>query len=368
MPDLLRSGCRVGSAILSRVVSREIVSHRPSKVAVRIDALTKTFPVRRTWVEMLRHPLRTTSNTAVDNVSCDIFSGELFGLLGPNGAGKTTLFKMLTASTTPDAGIATVLGYDAVTEAKEVRRVVSCVYASERNLNWRLSARENLRLWASLNRIYGVAARARIEEVLATVEIADTGEKIVAMFSSGMRQRLLIARALLSKPKLLLLDEPTRSLDPISARSFRQLLRQITGESDGCTVVLATHNSEEAMELCDRVAILDHGRLLALGSGAELSQRFGDQIYCLWTRNPDHPAILMLDAEGRARLIDVLPPERDGWYCVRLAILGGMSHSTEILGCLTASGVDVARFEQRNISLAELIERVVKSSGEPHRA
>ena len=119
------------------------------------------------------------------------------------------------------------------------------------------------------------------------------------------------------------------------------------------------------MELCDRVAILDHGRLLALGSSAELSQRFGDQIYCLWTRSPDHPAILMLDAEGRARLIDVLPPEQDGWYCVRLAIPGGMSHSTEILGCLTASGVDVARFEQKNLSLAELIERVVKSSGEP---
>src|SRR5205814_719789 len=218
--------------------------------------LTKRFPVRRTWYEMLRHPSQSTFNTAVDNVSCDIFSGELFGLLGPNGAGKTTLFKMLTASTTPDAGNATILGYDACNEAAQVRRVVSCVYASERNLYWRLSARENLRFWASLNGLHASLARSRIDQVLELTGIADTGEKIVAMFSSGMRQRLLIARALLSKPRLLLLDEPTRSLDPISARSFRRLLRHITRETEGCTVMLATHSSEEAMELCDRVAIL----------------------------------------------------------------------------------------------------------------
>jgi ABC-2 type transport system ATP-binding protein len=336
-------------------------------VAIRVNGLTKRFPVHRSWYQMLRHPLRTTFKTAVDSVSCEVFSGELFGLLGPNGAGKTTLFKMLTASTTPDAGTASILGYDALTETASVRRVVSCVYASERNLYWRLSARENLRFWASLHGLHGAIARARMEEVLELTEISDTGDKIVAMFSSGMRQRLLLARALLPRPKLLLLDEPTRSLDPISARSFRKLLRQISGETDGCTVVLATHSSEEAMELCDRVAVLDQGRLLAIGNSTELSRRFGDQVYRLWTRNPDHPAILMLDAEGRARLMDIVPAERAPWYCVRLAIPEGMERSTEILSCLTASGVDVARFEQENVSLAELIERVVSASGEPVR-
>jgi ABC-2 type transport system ATP-binding protein len=330
-------------------------------VAVRISGLTKRFPVRRTWPEMLRHPFHRALNTAVDGLSCEIFSGELFGLLGPNGAGKTTIFKMLSATTTPDSGTATVLGYDAVRQPAKVRRLVSCVYANERTLYWRLSAWENLRLWASLNNLHGAEGRARIEEVLRTVDLSDTGEKLVAMFSTGMRQRLLIARALLSQPKLLLLDEPTRSLDPISARSFRQLLRHITSEGDGCTVMLATHNSEEAMELCDRVAVLDHGRLLALGTSAELAVKFGDEEYLLWTRNPDHPAILMLDAEGRARLIDVVAADGGGWHCVRLAIPGGMDRSTQILGCLAASGVDVARFEQKNLSLADLIERVVSS-------
>lgn len=333
------------------------------RVAVQIQGLTKRFPVRRTWYETVSHPFQSMFSTAVDNVTFDIFSGELFGLLGPNGAGKTTIFKMLTASTTPDSGTATVLGSDLVNAPSKVRRLVSCVYASERNLYWRLSARENLRLWASLNNMDSATARDRIRDVLRTVELSDTGEKMVAMFSSGMRQRLLIARALLTKPQLLLLDEPTRSLDPISARNFRDLLRQLTTAQDGCTVVLATHSSEEAMELCDRVAVLDRGRLLALGNSRELAERFGDQVYHIWTRNPDHAAILMLEAENKARLMDILPAENAGWYCVRLTIPGGMDRATEILSYLTASGVDVARFEQKRLPLAELIESVVTSSG-----
>jgi len=350
--------------MLSPLAPPANVSRIVREIAVQVDGLTKRFPVRRTWYDMLRHPFDTNYATAIDAVSFSIYTGELFGLLGPNGAGKTTLFKLLMASTTPDAGRAIVLGHDAVQEMRKVRGVVSCVWANERNLYWRLSARENLRLFAALHDMKSAEARQRINEVLESVELVDTGEKMVATFSSGMRQRLLIARALLSRPKLLLLDEPTRSLDPISARRFRDFLRTEIVGRQGCTVALATHNSEEAMELCDRVAILDHGRLLAIGSSKALAHQFGDQVYCLWTRNPDHPAILMIDAEGEARLIDISPAGSEGWYCVRLQIAGGMSRSTDVLNCLVASGVDVARFEQINLSLAELIERVVKSSDE----
>jgi ABC-2 type transport system ATP-binding protein len=340
-----------------------IPTREPPVVAVQMDRLTKRFPIRRTWYEMMRHPLATEHATAVNAVSCTIHAGELFGLLGPNGAGKTTLFKMLTSSTTPDEGRATVLGYDAELENREVRSLVACVWANERNLFWRLSARENLRLFATLYKLHGAQRKKRIDEVLECVELADCGEKMVATFSSGMKQRLLIARALLSQPKLLLLDEPTRSLDPISARRFRDFLRtEIVGRK-GCTVVLATHNTEEAMELCDRVAILDHGRLLAVGTSGDLGRQFGDQIYSLWTRSPDHPAILMLDAEHRVRILEVLRAENEGgWYRVTLEMQGGMDRSVEILNCLVQSGVDVARFEHRTLSLADLIERVVKSS------
>lgn len=334
-----------------------------AEIAVSVEGLTKRFPERRTWRQMVRHPYSSSYVTAVDRVTCDITRGELFGLLGPNGAGKTTLFKMLMASTTPDSGTATVLGYDAVRQGRKVRRLISCVLASDRNLYWRLSARENLRLFADLHGVPKPQVRQRIEEVLRVVEIADTGEKMVAMFSSGMRQRLLIARALLSRPRMLLLDEPTRSMDPLSARGFRQLLRKLTHEGEGCTVVLATHNSEEAMELCDRVAILDRGKLLAVGSTYELTQKFGDNVFSVWTRTPYHPAFLLLDAEGRIRSIDVLPADDGGWCCVRFAIHGGLDRAAEVLSCLTASGVEVARFEQNKVSLADLIERVVDRSG-----
>ena len=334
--------------------------------AIRIAGLSKSFPERRPWFEMLRHPLGARHVNVVQNVCCEIRTGEFFGLLGPNGAGKTTLFKMLMATTTPNAGTATILGHDVIEEPAKVRRLVGCVLATDRSLYWRLSAAENLKLFTALHGMRGPSARRRIDEVLEAVDLTDSGLKIVATFSTGMKQRLLIARALLAHPKILLLDEPTRSLDPISARSFREFLRTEIVDRQGCTVMLATHNSEEAMELCDRVAILDRGKLLAVGAARDLVQQFGDQIFCIWTRSPDHPAIVMLDAEGRVRLIDVLPPESGGWSCVRFAIPGGMDRSADILECLVASGVEVARFEQKNMSLAELIEQVLRANeGEP---
>ncbi|HEX6964410.1 MAG TPA: ABC transporter ATP-binding protein, partial [Gemmatimonadaceae bacterium] len=232
--------------------------------AVRVEGLTKRFRVRRRWSEMLRHPWAHEYAMAVRDLSWEVRRGEFFGLLGPNGAGKTTVFKMLMTSTTPDAGRALVHGYDVVREAGRVRALVGCVLANDRSLYWRLSAAENLRLYAALYNLHGARARDRVRELLRVVELDDTGEKMVAEFSSGMKQRLLIARALLSEPSVLLLDEPTRSLDPLSARRFRDFLRTEIAGNQGCTVLLATHSSEEAMELCDRVAVLDRGRLLAL--------------------------------------------------------------------------------------------------------
>ena len=123
------------------------------EIAVSMDTLTKRFRERKTWRQMVRHPFSSSCVTAVDQVTCDIFRGELFGLLGPNGAGKTTLFKMLMASTTPDSGAATVLGYDAVRDGGKVRRLISCVLASDRNLYWRLTAHENLRRFLPIRRV-----------------------------------------------------------------------------------------------------------------------------------------------------------------------------------------------------------------------
>jgi ABC-2 type transport system ATP-binding protein len=332
-------------------------------VAVRLDGLTKRFPVRRGWAEMLRHPTRIDYTMAVQGVSWEVHAGELFGLLGPNGAGKTTIFKMLSTSTIPDGGTAAIHGHDVVRHPDKVRCLIGCVMANDRSLYWRLSAAENLQLFGALHHLHGAEARHRIDEVLRIVELHDTRAKLVGTFSSGMKQRLLIARALLPRPRVLLLDEPTRSLDPLSARSFRNFLKTEISARQGCTVLVATHSSEEAMELCDRLAVLDKGRLLAVGTTEELSRRFGGQMYCIWTRSPDHSALAGLATQGRIEGLAVRPPDAEGWSCVTMEIPGGLDHATRVLELLAAAGMRIARFERVDLSLADLIERVVATHG-----
>jgi ABC-2 type transport system ATP-binding protein len=174
-----------------------------------------------------------------------------------------------------------------------------------------------------------------------------------------MKQRLMIARALLSRPRVLLLDEPTRSLDPISARAFRQFLREEIAGRQGCTVLLATHNTEEALHLCNRVGVLNRGRLLAVGAPDELGRELADDRYQLWTRQPLHPAIAALVERGVASDPSVRDADEEGWSRVELRISGGLDRAAEALDLLTCAGVRVARFEPVRLSLADLIERTV---------
>jgi len=328
-------------------------------VAIRLEHLTKRFTVRRGWGEIVRQPLASRRVAVVRQVTCEVPEGEFFGLLGPNGAGKTTLFKMLATLVVPDAGRATVMGRDVVREAAAVRRLLAPVTADERSLHWRLSARENLRVYAALHGLDAREARARIGESLEIVGLVETGAQLVGTFSSGMKQRLLIARALVARPQVLLLDEPTRSLDPVTARTLRTFLREEIAGRRGCTVLLATHSSEEARELCDRVAVLHRGRLLAVGSTQALSEEVGDARYVVWTRDPRHAAFAALVARGHARAMVVEPVIEDGWSRVRLEVPAGADEAARAISFLTAAGVSVSRFERVPVSLADLIERVV---------
>lgn len=328
---------------------------------MRLDGLMKHFPARRDWGAVLKHPFKRDRVTIIHGLSATVDSGEFFGILGPNGAGKTTVFKMLSASTIPDAGTASVHGLDVVTDARAVRQMIGCVMANDRSLYWRLSAVENLKLFAALHRLPTREATRRIDEVLDIVDLNESRSKMVATFSSGMKQRLLIARALLPKPRVLLLDEPTRSLDPVSARNFRRFLQQELSARLGCTVILATHSSEEALELCDRVAVLDKGELLAIGTPDELSQRFGDQTFSLWSRRVNDAALNALVATGVVLRFSVTPADEDGWLAVRLTVPGGLDRASEALEFLAGAGMGLSRFERVNLTLADLIERVVAS-------
>lgn len=337
-------------------------SLRAQPSTVRVDRLTKAFPVHRSWREVVAHPLqRAERTTVVDSVSFEVGASEFFGLLGVNGAGKSTLFRMLGTQLLPDSGTAVIGGYDIVREPRAVRGLLTPVVADERSLNWRLSARENLELFAELYRLPRRRVVTRINEVLEAVELKSTGARMVGTFSSGMKQRLLIARALLPQPQVLLLDEPTRSLDPLSARRFRQFLRQEIADRQGCTVLLATHSAEEAFELCDRIAVLDRGRLLAVGRVQELMGEVQDHRYRLTVRGTQLESVRRtLEAAG----IQVFRPEAEqgeesSWCIIEVAIDGGAEGVAAAVSRLASSGFHLSGVEHRPITLADLLERVV---------
>ncbi|TEU22055.1 MAG: ABC transporter ATP-binding protein [Anaerolineales bacterium] len=239
---------------------------------VETFSLTKRFSQARNYRALLRFR-RQEDLTAVDSVTLQIREGELFGLLGSNGAGKTTLIKMLCTLILPSEGRALVCGQDVVAEAAAVKPLIGLVDCQERSFFWRLSGRQNLEFFAALYGLRGAEADERIAEVLALVELGDQADHRFMGYSTGMRQKLAVARGLLVEPRVIFMDEPTRSLDPVIAHDLRTFIRETLVEKLGRTVVLVTHRLEEAEELCDRVAIMNHGRIIACGPVAEIKKR-----------------------------------------------------------------------------------------------
>lgn len=197
---------------------------------------------------------------ALDNVSLSVPCGQTVALLGPNGSGKTTLLKLIATVLLPDSGRVLVGGTDTRTDPATVRSQVGFAIANERSFFPRLTARENLEFFAALDEVPGKFRPARIEVMLEKTGLVDAGDTLVMKFSSGMYQRLGIARALLKGPCIVLLDEPTRSLDPAAAQRFWSWVRELP--MDGATVVIATHNFHEALAVADLVAVLRNGRLM----------------------------------------------------------------------------------------------------------
>jgi ABC-2 type transport system ATP-binding protein len=205
---------------------------------------------------------------AVDGISFSVDPGEIFGFLGPNGAGKTTTIRMLTGQLLPTSGTAKVAGYDIVIERQYVKPRIGVVFDSQ-NLYERMSALENLNFYVRLYHI----KKSRVEEVLSQVGLTERAGDKVTKYSNGMKQRLLIARALLHKPEVLFLDEPTRGLDPHIARDIRSIVFNLS--KDGMTVFLTTHYMEEADQLSQRVAFLDQGHIVAIDTPGRMKAEFG---------------------------------------------------------------------------------------------
>jgi ABC-2 type transport system ATP-binding protein len=207
---------------------------------------------------------------ALDGVSLSVPVGEVHGLLGPNGAGKTTLVKILSTVLLPTGGRAAICGHDVVTQARTVRPLIGIVFGGERGLYTRLTGRQNLEYWGALYKIPRRQIPDRATRLLARVGLTDKADGRVETYSRGMKQRLHLARGLISDASVLFLDEPTAGMDPIAAREFRSLIGELRAE--GRTILLATHDMVEAETLCDRVTLIDRGRILATESPRSLGR------------------------------------------------------------------------------------------------
>lgn len=224
--------------------------------AVEINGLTKTFG----------------QQTAVDQVSFNIKRGEVFGLLGPNGAGKTTTLRMMTTLLQPTSGDIKIFGHDVKTESQTVRSLFGLTgqYAS---VDEDISARENLMIFSRLNGLSRQEAKARTAELLEEFSLVNLADKAISNFSGGMRRRLDLAVSLITRPALIFLDEPTTGLDPRTRTQMWATIRQLVAA--GSTIVLTTQYLEEADELADRIAVIDHGKLVSIGTPAELKAQVG---------------------------------------------------------------------------------------------
>lgn len=331
--------------------------------AIETRALTKRFRRLGSYRDLVLYPWRRTSHLAVDSLTLRVDRGELFGILGENGAGKTTLLRMLTTTLLPTAGSATVEGHDVVAEPHAVRRLIGLVTGEERSFYWRLTGRQNLEFFAALYHVTTDVARRRIDELLEVMGIRQYANDTFHSYSTGTRHKFDIARALLTEPKVLFLDEPTRSLDPMAALDVRDLITEyIVGEL-GRTVVLATHSLAEAEAVCDRVALIRQGRLVALGTIPELRQQLDLATSCeLRVRGPVDGLSAVLSSLPGVRLVGAVEEGPSTLITLRLAREATILN--ELFRTVLDAGVQIESSTTREPALDEIYRLVL---GEPRR-
>ena len=300
---------------------------------------------------------------ALDKLNLEIRPGELFGLLGPNGSGKTTTIKCLSTILIPDEGRAIVNGFDTQKETAMVRASLGMVVGGERTLYWKLTARDNLTYFASLYKMKRRHAKKRIEELLETMQLADRADERLEDYSSGMRQKVAIARALLHDPPILLLDEPTLGLDPGFARQIRTQIKELS-EKEGKTVLLTTHYMDEADQLCDRVAFINNGRIVAVDTPNRLKARVKEKelvevaVYSPPADLENHIRSLLPEAE----VVKLIRGNENEGDPSRIKIIGGTpeQHIEVIIDVLRQKNIRIGNL---NVGVPTLEDVFIKLTG-----
>ena len=307
-------------------------------------ALSKSFTVKEGAV------LRKTAKKvqALDGVSFNVRKGEVFGLLGPNGAGKTTTIKILCTLIEPTSGDALVSGYSITKDPQRARQSLGVMLTGDRTLYWKLTGRENLQYFAALYHMGRDQARKRIEFLLKLVGLEERQNTLVENYSTGMRIRLSFAKAILHEAPVLLLDEPTMSLDPQSARLIREIIQDLRKE--GHAILLTTHYMDEADQLSDRVAVIDHGKIIALAPPAELKASvMKSEVVEIEAQNID--PVIVERIRGIGTVSEVVSSIEDGSSMkgiIKVHASDGKNVIPEMLGVLVKGGVEIS-----NVKIAE---------------
>jgi ABC-2 type transport system ATP-binding protein len=320
--------------------------------SIEFHNISKTF-TERSWRSMLtgRGPKKVR---ALSGLSLAVRKGEVFGLLGPNGAGKTTLIKILATLIIPDSGTGTICGNSIERDALNIRRIVGLVNSSERSFYWRLTGRQNLIFFASL---YDMASRdktIRVNELLDLLGLTEKADVQFMKYSEGQKQRLAIARALLHNPEILLMDEATKSLDPIGASEIKAFaLKELAGKMEK-TILWCTHNLKEAEEVCSRIAIIHRGKIIAEGGFKSLRTLFEkENIYRFNLENCSLEKLAELDISpssiirnnGRLEFEVIVREDKIPVYINRLV----------------GSGVHIHACTNIPLDLEEIFEKIVKN-------
>jgi len=326
--------------------------------AIAIEDLAKTFVKRRSLRDAITHPWQKAGTVvALDGVSFVVNPGEIFGLLGPNGAGKTTLLKILSCLIIQSRGSALINGHDTRREEMKVKSSIGFVTSDERSFYWRLSGRENLRFFASLYNLSPATAKRRCQQLLDRLDLTAKADQAFMTYSSGMKQRMAVARALLHDPPVIFMDEPTRSLDPQAARHLRTLVEDTLCRQEGKTILLATHNLAEAEEICSRIAIIHKARVRRMGTLAEVrTWALSRERYVIETANVGQTAATFEFAGGR-----VAAEEQPDSTTLRLRaeLDRGGAALTHLLSELVRRGAMIVSCTRKEASLQEIFDMTV---------
>ena len=300
-----------------------------AEIVIRTEGLTRDFPATR----------------AVDGLSIEVPRGAVFGFLGPNGSGKTTTIRMLLGLLEPTSGKASVLGFDAASQSDQIRLRSGCLLEYS-GLYERLSVEDNLELFGSIWKIPKLERRARIQELLQTFGLWERRREAAGIWSRGMKQKLAVARALLHRPPLIFLDEPTAGLDPVAASTLREDLAALT-RREGVTVFLTTHNLPEAEKLCSRVAVIRQGKLLAEGSPAQLRAQKAGHRAQVFGRGFSEPILAMVRARPEIRSARL----EDGRLQVEFEDHSPMS---PLVAMLVGAGAEIEEIQKEKASLEDV--------------